>query len=176
MNTLIISSSPRRGGNSDILCDEFMRGAKEVGHQVEKIFLGDKKINYCTGCGVCYNTKKCVQKDDMADIQAKMIAADVIVLASPVYFYAMSGQLKTMIDRCCTNYREMLNKDFYFILTAAEETIAALDKPIIELHGFLDCLDNPKYKGTVAGIGTYNKGDVISTPAMQEAYEMGKNI
>ena len=78
---LILSSSPRRNGNSDLLCNEFMRGAAEAGHQVEKIFLRDKHINYCTGCSVCsMYGKPCPQKDDAAEVVEKMIAADVIVM------------------------------------------------------------------------------------------------
>lgn len=92
---LILSSSPRRGGNSDTLCDEFLRGAQEAGHEVEKIFLKDKTIHYCTGCGVCNEGKPCPQKDDAPEIVRKMVAADVIVLATPVYFYTMSAQMKT---------------------------------------------------------------------------------
>ncbi len=88
---LIISSSPRKGGNSDILADEFARGAKDAGLAVEKVNLCDKKIDYCRGCGVCNNTHKCVQKDDMAPLVDKMVEADVIVLATPVYFYAPCG-------------------------------------------------------------------------------------
>ena len=96
---LIISSSPRSGGNSDTLCDEFLKGAEAAGNVVEKISLRKKKINYCTGCGFCYEHKTCTQKDDMAEILDKMISSDVIVFASPIYFYTMCGQLKTMIDR-----------------------------------------------------------------------------
>ena len=81
---LILSASPRKGGNSDTLCDQFLRGAKESGHQVEKIFLRDKKIGYCTGCGVCYKTHRCAQDDDMADVLEKMVRADVIVMAAAV--------------------------------------------------------------------------------------------
>ena len=92
---LILSSSPRRNGNSDLLCNEFMRGAAEAGHQVEKIFLKDKHINYCTGCSVCsMYGKPCPQKDDAAEVVEKMIAADVIVMATPVYFYTMSDCLE----------------------------------------------------------------------------------
>lgn len=111
---LILSSSPRRGGNSDTLCDEFLRGAQEAGHEVEKIFLKDKTIHYCTGCGVCNEGKPCPQKDDAPEIVRKMVAADVIVLATPVYFYTMSAQMKTLIDRCCAGYLEIRDKEFYF--------------------------------------------------------------
>lgn len=98
-NITIISSSPRKQGNSDILCDEFIRGAKVVGNKTEKIYLKDKKINYCTGCGYCYNTHKCSQNDDMSEVLNSLINADIIVFASPIYFYTICGQLKTMIDR-----------------------------------------------------------------------------
>lgn len=100
-NVLILSSSPRRGGNSDRLCDAFLQGCKDAGHTVEKIFLKDKHINYCTGCGICsMYGKPCPQKDDAAEVIEKMIAADVIVMATPIYFYTMSAQMKTLIDRC----------------------------------------------------------------------------
>ena len=88
-NILVISSSPRRHGNSSILCDEFINGAEEAGNKTEKIYLADLKIYPCKGCGVCSTTGKCVQKDDMKDLLAKMAAADAIVLATPVYFYCM---------------------------------------------------------------------------------------
>ncbi len=94
---LIISSSPRKGGNSDLLCDRFADGAKDSGHTVEKVFLADMNIRYCHGCGACNATHKCVQKDDMALILDKMVNADVIVLATPVYFYSMNGQMKTFM-------------------------------------------------------------------------------
>ena len=96
-NVLVISASPRKGGNSDTLCDEFIRGAQESGNHAEKIFLASRKIGYCIGCGVCNTTHKCVQKDEMAEILDKMVEADVIVLATPVYFYTMDAQMKTLI-------------------------------------------------------------------------------
>lgn len=96
---LILSASPRKGGNSDTLCDRFAQGATERGHKVEKVFLASQNIGYCRGCGVCNSTHKCVQRDDMAEILDKMVEADVIVLATPVYFYSMDGQMKTFIDR-----------------------------------------------------------------------------
>ncbi len=86
-NVLIVSASPRKGGNSDLLCDQFIQGVLESKNQVEKIFLKDKDINYCTGCGACYEKEaNCSQTDDMGEILEKMIEADVIVLATPVYF------------------------------------------------------------------------------------------
>ena len=117
---LVISSSPRKGGNSDLLCDAFIKGAIEAGHQTKKVFLNNQNIKYCTGCGVCNTTHRCILKDDMAEILNEMVEADVIVLATPVYFYSMDGQMKTFIDRCVPRYQEISHKDFYFIIAAAE--------------------------------------------------------
>lgn len=174
---LIISGSPRKGGNSDILCDQFMAGAIAAGHQVEKVRLQEKKINFCLGCGVCNETHRCIQKDDMADLLDKMVNADVIVLATPVYFYGMDGQMKTFIDRCVPRYTEISDKDFYFIVAAADTDRGMMHKVIEGFRGFTaDCLDNAHEKGIIYGVGAWQKGEVKTTPAFDEAYEMGKNV
>ena len=176
-NVLILSSSPRRGGNSDTLCDQFIEGALSAGHHAEKIFLKDKKINYCTGCGTCINGEKsCPQQDDMADILAKMISSDVIVMATPVYFYTMCGQMKTFIDRVCARYTEIRNKDFYFIMTAADGNKTALERTAEEFRGFLICLDDVNEKGIIYGTGVWNAGEIKRTVAMNQALEMGKMV
>ncbi len=178
MNIMIISSSPRKGGNSDTLCDSFLKGAVDAGHSVNKIFLKDKKINYCTGCGFC-NTNDytaCSQKDDMADILEQMINSDVIVFATPVYFYTMCGQMKTFIDRCCSRYTHILNKKFYYILTAADDNKQALERTVEEFRGFLDCLEGAEEKGILYGTGVWKKGEVEGTPYIKQAYEMGNAI
>ena len=93
---LILAGSPRKGGNSDLLCDEFARGAEEAGHKVEKIYVQEQKIGFCRACYGCRGTGSCVQRDDMAPLLDKMVEADVIVLATPVYFYSMDAQLKAL--------------------------------------------------------------------------------
>ena len=174
---LILSSSPRRNGNSDLLCNEFMRSAAEAGHQVEKIFLKDKHINYCTGCSVCsMYGKPCPQKDDAAEVVEKMIAADVIVMATPVYFYTMSAQMKTLIDRCCARYLEIKNKEFYFIITAAEQDKGAMERVIEGFRGFLDCLEGARERGTIYGLGVWKMHEIDGHPALREAYEAGRNL
>ena len=178
-NILILSGSPRRGGNSDILCDRFMEGARESGHRAEKVFLRDKNIGYCIGCEACHqNNGVCVQKDDMAAILGKMIAADVIVMATPVYFYTMDAQMKTLIDRCVARYTEISNKAFYFIATAAAGR-GAMERTMDAMRGFTDCLPGAQVKGTVYGIvygsGAWKKGDIKESPALNEAYEMGRH-
>ena len=176
-NVLILSSSPRKKGNSDVLCDRFAEGAKESGNAVEKIFLGDKNIGFCHGCGACNTTHKCVQHDDMAELLDKMIAADVIVLATPVYFYSVCGQMKTFIDRTVPKYTEIRNRDFYFIMTAADTAQASLKRTMETFRGFTeDCLEGAKEAGIIYGTGAWQKGEINNTPAYNEAYEMGKSI
>lgn len=176
-NVLVLSSTPRKGGNSDLLCDRFTLGAQEAGHHLEKVFLKDKKISYCTGCGTCVGGEKsCPQKDDMAEVLEKMVAADVIVLATPVYFYTMSGQMKTFIDRTCARYTEISNKEFYFIVSAAESSRQAMERTVEGFRGFTSCLNNPHEKGVIYGVGAWHKGDIVGTPAMEEAYQLGLSL
>jgi multimeric flavodoxin WrbA len=173
---LILSSSPRKKGNSSALCDRFMEGAIEANHQVEKVVLAEKTINYCTGCYACKKNGRCAQKDDMAQILDSMVAADVIVLATPVYFYTMCAQMKTVIDRTVARYTKITNKDFYFIATAAETRKAALEPTIEGFRAFTSCLPGAKEKGIVYGTGAWEIGDILTRPAMKQAYEMGKSL
>lgn len=174
---LILSGSPRIGGNSDLLCDEFARGAKENNNLVEKINITTKKIGYCKACYYCRDHNgECIIKDDMAEILQKMIDADVIVLASPVYFYSIDAQLKTLIDRTASRWLEVKNKDFYYIVTSAEETVDATKTTIDCFRGYADCVEGSTEKGIIYGTGVYEKGEIKSLSVMQEAYNMGKNV
>lgn len=176
-NILILSASPRKGGNSDLLCDAFARGAQESGHKAEKLFLREYNIHYCTGCGVCNTTHRCVQQDDMSDILDKMLAADVLVFATPVYFYAMDAQLKTLIDRSVPRYTALTDKEIYMILTAADPTEESLYRVADGIRGFTqECLPGAVERGVLYGTGVWNAGEVRGTPLMQEAYAMGKNV
>lgn len=149
-NVLILSSSPRKGGNTDLLCDEFAKGAKEAGNKVTKIRIADKKIGYCTGCYACQKTHKCVIKDDAAAILKKMQAADVIVFGTPAYFYSCTGQLKVFFDRTVAIYPDLPNKQYYYLLAQADENKDTFAGTIKSLDGFLDCYEGSKLKGMVA--------------------------
>lgn len=104
---LILSGSPRKNGNSDLLCESFRKGALEAGHQVEKIRVAEKNIGFCRGCYACKDTGICAVRDDMAGVLQKIIDADVLVLASPVYFYSIDAQLKAVIDRTVARWQEV---------------------------------------------------------------------
>lgn len=174
---LILSGSPRKGGNSDALCDEFMRGAIDSGNSVEKIRIAEKKVSPCSGCYFCRdNGGKCVHKDDMAEILQKMIDADVLVLASPVYFYSIDAQLKAVIDRTVARWLEVKNKELYYIMTAADSEASSMDTTLACFRGYADCVEGAKEMGVIYGTGVYEKGEINGTEYMAEAYNMGKNV
>lgn len=174
---LILSGSPRQGGNSDLLCDEFLRGAQEVGHEVEKIRIASKKVAPCSACYYCRShAGECVHKDDMAEILQKMIDADVLVLASPVYFYSIDAQLKAVIDRTVARWLEVKNKEFYYIATMADEPKSSANRTIECFRGYADCVEGAVEKGVIIGSGVYERGVIKNTPFMKQAYNMGKNV
>ena len=176
MKVLAISSSPRLHGNSDLLCDQFLKGAAEAGHSVEKVRLVEKSISLCAACNGCQSDAVCVKKDDMANILNDVISSDVIVLATPVYFYSMSAQMKLFIDRCFARFREITSKDFYFIVTSAAPQHEAAEETIAGLRGVLRCLPEAREKDIIYGSGAWDKGDILRHPAYEKAYELGKAL
>lgn len=173
---LILSGSPRKGGNSDVLCDEFMRGALEAGHQVEKIRVQEKKVAPCMACYACRNTGVCAIRDDMAEIMQKMIDCDVMVLASPVYFYSIDAQLKAVIDRSVARWTEVKNKEMYYIMTAADTGRESMETTLACFRGYADCVEGAVEKGVIHGTGVYDKGEILKTKHPRDAYQMGKKV
>ena len=176
MKVLAVSSSPRLHGNSDLLCDQFLKGAEEAGHSVKKIRLAEKFISPCAACGGCQSDAVCVRKDDMAEILDEVIGADKIVLATPVYFYSMSARMKIFIDRCFARFREIKDKDFYFIVTSAAPQHEAAEETVAGLRGFLRCLPEAREKEIIYGSGAWDKGDILRHLAYEKAFELGKAL
>lgn len=173
----IISSSPRKGGNSDVLAEEFARGAKDAGNQVEKINVRDMDLKFCTGCFACLKIDGCVLKDGMNELYSRVQNSDVIVFATPVYYYAVSGQLKTFIDRLNPLYsRENKFKEAYLLATSAEDDDSAMDGSVKDVQGWVDCFDGVELKGVLRATGVNDVGDVKRTDYPRKAYEMGKNV
>lgn len=176
-NILVLSSSPRKNGNSDILCDQFIKGAKESGHNPEKIYVADMKINFCTGCGVCHTTGKCVHKDDMEKVFEKLLKADVIVFSTPVYFYTMSAQLKVFIDRLVPVYTQLTGKEVYIFVTAWDSETKNLEPTVEAVRGLTrDCMEGTVERGVILGGGASEKGEITSTEAYEKAYKMGREV
>ncbi len=174
---LILSGSPRKGGNSDLLCDEFMRGALDGGNSVEKIRVSEKNVACCKACYYCKNSGgKCVINDDMGEILQKMIDADVLVLASPVYFYSIDAQLKAVIDRTVARWLEVKNKEFYYVITCADDEKQACETTLACFRGYADCVEGAKERGVIYGTGVYEKGEIKQKAQMQLAYAAGKAV
>ena len=112
----------------------------------------------------------------MAGVLAQMVAAEVIVLATPVYFYTMSAQMKTLIDRTCPRYTEISGKDFYFIVSAADSSVEELERTVEGLRGFTRCLADASEKGVIYGAGAWRVGEIKGSPALTRAYEMGRGV
>ncbi len=174
MNVVIVNGSPRAKGNSDILCDELMRGAMESGNNVEKISLREKTINTCKACYACFKSGKCVQKDDMEEVLEKVYKADILVLASPTYFMTMSGQMKVFIDRLLPKWQDLGGKDVYVIVTGHDKK-EGLKRTAHDLVDIFSYLGN-NVKEVIWGEGVWQKGEVLTTKAMDEAYKAGRNI
>ena len=134
---LVLSASLRAGGNSDTLADEFVRGARDAGHQVEKVALRDKTIGFCKGCLACQSTRRCVIHDDGDAIAQQMLEADVIAFATPIYYYGMCGQMKTMLDRANPLFTADYRFRDIYLLAAAAERIAALPALALPVAGVL---------------------------------------
>lgn len=176
-NVLIISSSPRKGGNTDLLCDAFARGAEEAGGHVEKIFLADYHINYFSEADEQRVGNRANEaEDDVPMLVDKMVQADVIVLASPVYYMNITGQLKTFIDRTFGRYRDMKDKEFFYLTACADPEESTADWAINGFRGFVMCLPNPTERGMVKAIGMGRKGAVKGSQYENEAYNLGKRI
>ena len=174
---LVISTSPRKGGNSDVLADAFIRGAQEAGSSVEKVTLYDKTIGFCKGCLTCVKAQRCVIHDDAVDIVEKMRNADVIVFATPIYYYGMCGQMKTMLDRSNPLYSaDYAFRDIYLLSAAAEEDAHTPDGAVTGLQGWIDCFEKARLAGSVFAGGVTAVGEIQGHPALKEAYTMGRNI
>ncbi|MEG0077124.1 flavodoxin family protein [Anaerorhabdus sp.] len=174
----IISTTLRKNGNSELLANEFYKGAKDAGHDVKMISLIDKTIHFCKGCLTCQNTGFCAIKDDVNAIEDVVLNSDVVVFATPIYYYEMSGQMKTLLDRMNAMFpKEYKFRDIYFLASAAEEEDTAMDYAIQGLKGWVECYEKSSLKGVVKAIGVTDIGDIKQHQHyLEESYALGKGI
>lgn len=171
---LAISTSLRTNGNSETLLDSFIEGAKASGNDVEKITLKGKRIEFCRGCLACQKIGKCVIDDDSIEIVKKMKEAKVLVFATPIYYYEMCGQLKTLLDRANSLYdSDYKFEDVYVLSTAAEDDEGVDERAVNGVCGWIDCFERCSLKGTVFAGGVTDVGEIKNHPALKRAYEMG---
>lgn len=174
----VISTSLRAGSNSETLAQEFARGAAEAGHSVTSITLAGKRLEFCRGCLACQKLGRCVVDDDANAIAEQVLASDVVVFATPVYYYGMSGQMKTLLDRMNSLYpKDYRFRDVYLVASAAEDTPQALERTMGGLTGWVECFEKARLAGVVQGHGNSNPGDVKSNPAqLAAAYAAGAAV
>lgn len=176
-NVIVINSTERVNGNSEVLVKRFIKGAEE-NNNVEIINLRELNYGFCKGCLACQNTGICIIDDDIQNVISKVKNADVLAFATPVYYYAMSGQLKTFLDRMNPLYiADYKFKDIYLFTSCADESSSAMNVIIDEVKGWAECFDGVKLKESLCGISSTNIGDIKNqTEILEKAFEIGKNI
>lgn len=175
---LVISTSLRQNSNSDLLAQKFAQGAREAGHQVEFVSLRGKDLRFCTGCMACMKGPRCVIQDDANAIVEQIGKAEVICFATPVYYFEMSGQMKTLLDRANPLYNaDYAFRDIYLLTASAEAEASASDGAVNGLKGWIACFEQARLAGVVRGGGVDAPGQMAQeTNKLAEAYELGKRI
>ena len=160
-----------------MLADKFVEGALSAGNDVEKISLIGKEIQFCKGCFACQKLGRCVIKDDVNDIMAKVLEADVVCWATPIYYYEMSGQMKTLIDRLNALYPlDYKFRDVYLLTTAAEDEEETPKRAEAGLTGWIDCFPKSRLAGTLFCGGVNDPRDIAGNAKLQDAFELGKAV
>ncbi|MBM4333456.1 MAG: flavodoxin family protein [Deltaproteobacteria bacterium] len=187
MKVLGIYGSPRRGGNTELLLSELLRGCREAGAEVEEVFLRDLKISPCLEIYACKKDGRCPIKDDMQSLYERLIEADALALASPVFFYAVSAHTKAFIDRCQAMWaRKYLLKQTIspgkpqrkgvFLSVGGSKGSKVFDGPLLTMKYFYDALDVTLYRSLLYQ-NIDAQGDILQHPtAMAEAYVLGKEL
>ena len=175
---LVISSSLRKNSNSEQLAVSFADGARSAGNEVEVISLRDKEIKFCAGCLVCQNTQRCVTNDDAVEIAEKVKNSDTLVFATPIYYYEMSGQMKTLLDRLNPLYpSDYKFRNVYMLSVAAEDEEFVPQKAESGLQGWVDCFEKAEFSGSLFCGGIGDMGEASSkSEELSEAYEFGKAL
>ena len=173
----IITSSPRKNGNSDVLAEQFRIGAEESGNKTVTINVRDLELKFCAGCMRCQSVGRCFMNDKMTEICDEVQSSDVLVFATPVYYYSMSGQLKTFLDRLNPLYvRDNRFKEVYVLATAADSDESAMDGVVKGVEGWIACFDGVELKGVIRGTGVEKPGEIVGSTAYIAAYETGKAV
>ena len=161
-----------------MLADEFVEGALSAGNDVEKISLVGKEIQFCRGCFACQKLGRCIIKDDVNDILAKVLEADVVCWATPIYYYEMSGQMKTLLDRMNPLYpSDYKFRKVYMLSTAAEDEAYVPEKAVSGLKGWVDCFEKAQFAGSLFCGGISDSGEAAGKKAeLEEAYQFGKML
>ena len=177
MNILVLNGSPRKNGNTEIMADAFIRGAEEAGHTVYKFNVGSMDINPCIACESCFkNDGVCFRKDDMQQIYPELEKADMVVFASPVYWFSLTAQLKAAIDRFYAFLLKGYNiKCSALLLNAHDESKAVFDTSV---SNYTQIYSYSKWenKGIITVNGMRFKGAMKNAPELKDVYELGRSL
>ncbi len=175
---LVITTSLRAKSNSDILAARLIAGAKDAGHEVERISLKGKEIKFCIGCLACQKTQKCVLKDDAVQIAEQVKNADTLVFVTPIYYYEMSGQMKTLLDRMNPLYpSDYRFRQVYLLSCAADDAAETPERALNGLQGWINCFPKAELAGSLFCGGIDAQGAAAgSAEALEKAYEFGKAL
>jgi multimeric flavodoxin WrbA len=188
MKVLGILGSPRKGGNTELLLEETLKGAEAEGAEVERLRLTDYNIIPCKECLACFKDGNCIILDDMAKIYPKLLEADIIILASPIFFYGVTAWAKALIDRCQALWarkyqlkdpsfgKEGRKRKGFFVSVGGTKGQKTFEGAILTAKYFFDVL-NAEYAGELVLREVDAKGDVLKHPeALQQAFEVGRKL
>lgn len=178
MNITVITGSPHKKGTSDLLVENFIKGAKESGHEVFRFDAAFEDVKPCLGCNHCVaNDSVCVYKDSMGKLNDKLLSADMVVFVTPIYYYGMTAQLKTVIDRFYANNMKLLGSKKKAILMAASYDADDWTMESLELH-YKTIVKFMKWEnaGMLLATGCATRQDIELTDYPNQAYELGKNV
>jgi multimeric flavodoxin WrbA len=188
MKVLGLFGSPRRDGNTDLLLEETLKGVQSEGAEVERLHLADFNITPCRECLKCFDDGKCIILDDMQKIYPKLLEADIIILASPIFFYGVTAWAKALIDRCQALWsrkyilkdeflgREGKRRKGFFISVGGTKGQKVFEGAILTAKYFFDVL-NAEYVGELVFREVDAKGEILNHPeALQQAFEVGRKL
>ena len=174
---VVLSTSLRPGSNSHALAEKFAEGAKAAGNEVELISLRGKETHFYLGCLSCQKTGACVFKDDVPAIMDSVLQADVVCWATPIYYYEMSGQMKTLIDRMNAMYpKDYRFREVYLLTTAAEDEKETPLRAESGLQGWIACFEKSTLKAHLFCGGVNGPKEIAGNPKLQSAFDLGKTV
>ena len=175
---LVITTSLRANSNSDVLAQRLMQGATDAGHDVKLVSLKGKELRFCIGCLSCQKTQKCVLRDDAVEIAEKVKNADTLVFVTPIYYYEMCGQMKTLLDRLNPLYpSDYRFRKVYMLSVAAEDEDEVPEKAVSGLQGWVDCFEKAELAGSLFCGGITAPGEAADkSEAQARAYQFGKDL
>lgn len=177
MKIVVLTGSPRKNGNSAYLAEQFIKGAEENGHDVFRFDCAFKQVEPCRACNRCGMDGPCVFNDDFQELRSHLIDADMVVFATPMYYFGISAQMKRVIDRfyAINGQIKGVSKKAVFLMTYADTSRKEAKPMLVHYHTLMDYLGWTSV-GEVVASGVWTAGSVRNTDYPQQAYQLGKSL